>query len=94
MREIGEAAGVGANRNRLRANQLHRGIKFSLTPTGNEDVSALLREQPGRGKADPRAAARDHCNFSFQLTRHDVLQSANSGVAACCRQDEAFTEGW
>ena len=82
MREIGGVAGVGANRDGLRTDQLHRGIEFGLTPTGDEDIGALLREPPGGGKANARAAAGDDRDFSFQLTRHDLLHFADSGLAA------------
>ena len=50
-----------------------RGVQFGPATAGNEHEGSLFREPFRSRQADPRAAAGDNRNFSFQLPCHDTL---------------------
>ncbi|MCY1439200.1 hypothetical protein D9M71_554250 [compost metagenome] len=69
--ELLELRGVDGNTGGV-ANQFHRLVQFSLTATGDVDVSALFSEAFGGGQTDASASASDQCDFTFQFLAHGV----------------------
>src|SRR5271170_1196640 len=50
------------------ADEFHGIIEFLLATASDEDISALLDEEFGRGQPYSGSAAGDDCHFSLQLT--------------------------